>query len=82
MFVCVLFKQQNVLNYRNYISKSNFLSDLMKQHPQRYSTHVEPIEKVLNVHVGLIVDFVRVLQLQHPLSHGLHNIVVTVLYGF
>ena len=82
MFVCVLFKQQNVLNYRYYISKSSFLSDLMKQHPQRYSTHVEPIEKVLNVHVSLIVDFVRVLQLQNSLSHGLYHIVVAMLDSF
>ena len=54
----------------------------MKQHPQRYPTHVEPIEKVLDVHVSLIVDFVSVLQLQNSLSHGLHNIVVTMLNGF
>ena len=54
----------------------------MKQHPQRYPTHVEPIEKVLNVHVSLIVDFVRVLQLKHPLGHRLDNVVVTVLNGF
>ena len=54
----------------------------MKQHPQRYPTHVEPVEKVLNVHVSLIVHFVSVLQLQHPLGHGLHNIVVTMLDGF
>ena len=54
----------------------------MKQHPERYPTHVEPIKKVLNVHVSLIVDFVRVLQLQNSLGHGLHNIVVTMLDGF
>ena len=51
----------------------------MKQHPQRYPTHVESIQKVLNVHVSLIVYFVCVLQLQNSLSHGLDNIVVTML---
>ena len=51
----------------------------MKQHPQRYPTHVESIQKVLNIHVSLIVYFVCVLQLQNSLSHGLDNIVVTML---
>ena len=54
----------------------------MKQHPQRYPTHVEPVEKVLNVHVSLIVNFVRVLQLQNSLGHGLDNVIVTMLNGF
>ena len=56
--------------------------DLVEQHPQRYSAHVEPVKEVLDVHVGLVVHLVRVLQLEDALGHGLNHIVVAMLNCF
>ena len=36
--------------------------------------HVEPIQKVLDGHIGLVVHSVRLFELQHTLGHRLNHI--------
>ena len=52
----------------------------MDQHSHGDAGHVEPVQEVLDSHVCLFVHSVGLLQLQHPLCHGLNHISVTSLY--
>ena len=54
---------------------------LVYQHPHGDAGHVEPIQKVLDGRVGLVIHRMGILQLQHPLGHRLHLIGVPVLQG-
>lgn len=51
---------------------------LIDQHPDRYPAHVEPVEEVLYGVLSARVHLVRLLQLQHALSHRLHDVRVPV----
>lgn len=56
------------------------LTVLVDQHPDGDPRHVEPIQEVLNTVLGVVVDVVRVLQLEDPLRHGLDDVGVPVPY--
>ena len=43
-----------------------------------YSRHVEPVQKVLDAHLCLCVDGVRVFELQDALRHRLNHVLVSV----
>lgn len=54
---------------------------LVDQHADRDAAHVEAVEEVLDVLAGDGVLTERVFVFNDPLSHGGHNIVVSVSDG-
>lgn len=52
---------------------------LVDEHPHGDPRHVEPVEEVLDGHVGLVVHLVGLLELEHALRHGLHHVGVPCL---
>lgn len=54
------------------------LTVLVDQHTDGNSGHEEPVQKVLNVVLRLSIDVVRFLELQHPLRHSFHDVLVPV----
>ena len=53
---------------------------MVNQHPHGDAGHVEPVQEVLDSHVCLFVYSVGLLQLQHPLCHGLNHVSMARLY--
>ena len=46
--------------------------DLVEQHPQRYSAHVEPVKEVLDVVFHDMIDPFNVLQFENAMRHSFY----------
>ena len=82
VFVGIWFKKELMLQEEFSTHCLLIFPNLVYEHSHGYSGHVESVQEVLDGHVCLLVHGVRLLQLQHPLCHGLHHVRVASLYSF
>lgn len=59
-------------------SIGTLLTVLVYEHPDRNARHVKPVEKILYAVLRVVIDVVRILQLEHALRHRLHHVAVPV----
>lgn len=63
------------------MGEAKTLTMLVDEHTYRDAAHVEAVQEVLDVLAGDGVLTERIFVFNDPLSHGGHNIIVSVPYG-